>query len=220
MKQNKLAGEDGGSITPFFTTYIPNKGGKFKINLHGPIIAADQFVWAVQALEAAGEDDMVEISLQSPGGSLDVADYFIHAMRKTEGHIHIVATGNCSSAATLILLQADSFELSENFNSLIHNGSIGSMGNFNEYRAQVSFYPQWMEKALRNGYEGFLTEKEMNDLMDGKDIILNATQWVEHYNQRNEYFKKKQAKLDKAAKKNSRKLTHQPDKLPFCDPIF
>lgn len=196
-------GDEDGSVQPFFTTFIPRKGGTFKINLHGPIISADQFVWAVQALEAADEDDVVEISLQSPGGSMDVADYFIHAMRKTAAHIHISASGNCSSAATFILLQSDSFDLSEHFNSTLHCGSIGSGGNYNEYKIQTTFYPQWMEKALRSGYEGFLSEKEIQGMLEGRDIILNAEQWAERYEKRNQYF---QAKTEAAKKPRTKKL--------------
>lgn len=204
-KQKSMLGEDDGSVQPFYATFIPRKGGTFKINIHGPIYSADQFILASQALEAADEEDTIEISLQSPGGSLDVTDYFIHCMRKTAGHIHISASGNVSSAATLILLQADSFDLSEHFNSTLHSGSIGSGGNYNEYRAQVAFYPQWMEKALRSGYEGFVSEKELDDMLEGKDIILDAAGWLDRYNKRNEYFLAKEAAAKAPVKKSRKK---------------
>jgi ATP-dependent protease ClpP protease subunit len=194
--------DDEGYCQPFMTTYHPRKGGTFKINIHDALLSPDQLIWAVQALDAATEDDMVEISLQSPGGALDAADYFIHAMRKAEAHIHIIATGNVSSAASLILLNADSFELSEGFSSLIHCGSLGTgRVALNEYNARTVFDGKFMERILRSHYEGFLNSEDLDNLLKGQDLWLDEAGWMERYNRRNEYFKAKEEAANKPPKK-------------------
>lgn len=196
-KSNQSFNEDDedNSCQPFYVSYTPKKTGTFQINIGGPIHTADQFLFAIQALEAADEDNDVKITLQSPGGSLGASDALIHAMRKCDGHIHIVATGNVSSAGTFILLEADSFELSENFNATLHCGSVGSGGNYNEFKASSEFYNRFMPKALRSAYQGFLSEDELTSMLDGKDIILDADEWCIRHQARNEYFK---AKLEAA----------------------
>lgn len=178
-------------VEPFFVMYQPAKAGTYKINIHSGIHSPDQFMYAIQALDAADEMNDVEISLQCPGGSLDSTDLLIHHMRKCEGHIHIIASGNCSSAASLVLLEADSFELTQNFSSTIHCGSLGFGGNFNEFRQQTIFSNKFMERVMRESYAGFLSESELDALLDGKDIVLDAEGWYNRSLTRMEYFKTK-----------------------------
>lgn len=196
---------DDGSPEPFNVNYIPEKIGKFTIDIDDGISCVAQFQDAIRVLEMSDEDNPVQINLQSPGGSLDATDAFIHGMRKCKGHIHIVATGNCSSAASLILLQADSFELSEGFNSLIHNGSLGSIGNFNEFVAKAKFDSEVMPKTFRSYYEGFLTEQEIDGVIRGDNLWIDAQGWMDRVTYRNEYFKAKEEAERKPPRKPRKK---------------
>jgi ATP-dependent protease ClpP protease subunit len=212
MKESKTVKPKAGyedMNVPFDVSYLPEKTGRWIIEINDGIESSGQFDYAVRALELADEDNPVQVNLQCPGGSLDAADRFIHAMRKCRGHIHIVATGGCHSAATLILLEADSFELSENFNALIHCGSLGTIGNLNEYTAQTTFSAQFMPNVFRKSYEGFLTEEELEGMIKGCDIWVDAQGWVDRWNRRNDYFKAKVEEANKPAKKPRKKKVEQ-----------
>ncbi len=206
-KQQKTFQEDDeyDLAQPFDVNYIPFRNGTYVIEINDTIRKVAQFSTAIQALGMAAEDDEIELRIQSYGGSLDAADAFIHALRKCKAHIHAVATGNVSSAATFILLESESFELSEGFNATLHCGSLGSGGAYNEYKQQTDFYNKFMPSTLRRYYQGFLTEAEIDDMLNGKDIILDAEGWVERYTKRNEYIGKKVAALMKEQKKAARK---------------
>ncbi len=186
-------------------SYTPNKNGVFKINFHAPVISMEQVTMGIEALEAAEEGDQVVISLQSCGGSVDVSGGFIHAMEKCACPIHIVASGGVHSAGTHILLQADSFELSRNFNSLIHNGSSGSFGNLNEYHAKSDFDKKFLYEYYKEIYSGFLSDQEFDEMMLGKNIWLDAQGWMERSEQRNAWYKEQVEKLEKAAQKALKK---------------
>lgn len=187
---------------PFDVSYMPEKIGKFIIDIDRPIEEVSQFNDAIRILEISDEENPVQINLQTPGGSLDATDALIHAMRKCKGHIHIVATGGVHSCGTLILLEADSFELSDNFNSLIHCGSLGTgRVNLNEYVAQTEFAAKWMPNVFRKAYEGFLDANEMEVMIRGGDLWLDADGWMERWNKRNAYFKAKHEAAMKPAKK-------------------
>lgn len=185
--------------------FIPHKSGTYRIEIDSAIEDVSQFSTAIQVLDIAKEEDEVEIHLQSPGGNVDACGAFLHALKKCEASIHIVASGGCHSAATHILLAADSFELADNFNSLIHNGSAGAGGNINEYHAKSDFDKEFIRKHYGQIYEGFLSTKEFDDMMDGKNIWLNAQQWCDRAMARRDYFQNKWENMEKAAQKASRK---------------
>lgn len=114
---------------PFDVTYTPIRAGVFNIYLFDVIQSARQFIYAIEALQAAGENDLVIIHLSTDGGSLDATDTFLTAMRDCPARIVVNASGGVHSAGTVILLEADEFTLSKNFNALLHNGACGSGGN-------------------------------------------------------------------------------------------
>ena len=171
--------------------FIPHKSGTYRIEIDAAIEDVAQFSTAIQVLNMAKEEDEVEIHLQCPGGNVDASGAFLHAMMKCEAPIHVVASGGCHSAATHILLGADSFELAENFNSLVHNGSAGAYGNINEYHSKSDFDKEFIRKQYESIYEGFLTPQEFSDMMRGDNIWLDATAWCERTVKRGEYFQAK-----------------------------
>lgn len=207
--------EDTNRIT---VSYTPSKFGTFKINFHAPVISMEQVTMGIEALEAAEEEDLVIISLQSCGGNVDVSGGFIHAMEKCKCPIHIIASGGVHSAGTHILLQADSFELARNFNSLIHNGSAGSWGNINEYHAKSDFDKKFLYDYYKEIYSGFLTEEEFDGMMRGDNLWLDAEQWMIRSESRNEWYKKETEKIMKAVDKAS-KTPRKPRKKPAVEAV-
>lgn len=197
---SKYTDKQAFSFNDFASEMIPvmyqqTKAGTFEADLYGTIESPAQFSQIISALSLMEEQDQFILHLQSGGGSLDATDALIHAMRKCKGSFHCIATGNCSSAATFILLEADSYELSDGFNSTLHCGSLGSGGAFNEWKQQTKFYNKFMPETLRKYYAGFLTEKEIEDMLNGIDIILNAEEWQDRYELRNEYYKSEVEKI-------------------------
>lgn len=187
-KYKLVEDDEGNTIDAFNVRYVPNPGGKFIIDIDGPIISSQQMDYAVQVLELADEQKSVQINLQTGGGSLNATDRLLHAMRNCDGDIHIVATGGVHSCGTLILLEADSFELSDGFNACIHNGSLGNGGNFNEYASKAGFDIKYMEKFIRSSYERFLSQVEIESLILGKDIWVDAQEWVDRIKARQIHF--------------------------------
>ncbi len=200
-KDVRASRQDESVLEPFDVSYIPVRAGTYIINLNRTIEDVSQFEYAIQAMNMAGEEDEIEIRLQSPGGSMDATDAFIHAMNGCKAHIHTVATGNCSSAASAILLNSISFELSDGFSSLIHCGSLGAGGAYNEFAASTNFYNKFMPSWVRRTYAGFLTDLEIENLILGRDVWLSAEDWIERHGKRNEWMAAKIAEMTKPARK-------------------
>jgi len=184
-------GYHGGEPLEFMVGYIPHRSGTYRIEIDNVLENVSQFSTAIQVLENAKEEDEVIIYLQTPGGSVSAGEGLIHAMRKCAAPIHIVATGSVHSMGTCILLEADSIELSNGFNACIHIGSDGAWGNGNEYFIKAEFDLHFKKRIFKEAYEGFLSEKEIEDMINGKDIWLDANGWLDRATARSEYFKAK-----------------------------
>lgn len=189
----------------FAVGYIPHRSGTYRIEISGEIEHVDQFSTAIQVLEQAKEDDDVVVYLQTNGGSVDAGEAFIHALRKCAAPIHMVATGGVHSMGTHLLMEADSFELSNGFHALVHCGSNGAYGTAYEYQAKSAFDADFRVRQFREAYEGMFSEREINDILAGKDYWLDGPQWCERAMKRSEYFKDKFEKQMKAQTKKPRK---------------
>lgn len=176
-------------------TYRPAECGTYSAELKEDIVSPKQFSMIVQVMEEMKEDDTFVLHISSNGGSIDAGDSLLHAINKCKGHVHMVATGGVHSMATAILLSAHSFELSDNFSALIHSGSMGYGSDFSEYKQYSEFSVKAHERFMRRTYEGFLTEEEIESVINGKPIVLDAEHWMERSEQRNKYFMLKNPEL-------------------------
>lgn len=170
--------------------FIPHKSGTYRIEIDSAIESISQFSTAIQVLDMATEDDQVEIHLACcPGGGVDAGDSFLHAMKKCVAPIHILASGYCHSMATHILLCADSFELSDGFNSLIHAGQDGAYGTVPEYHAKSAFDLEFRTRKFKEAYEHFLTPTEIDNVLKGQDLWLDGQAWCDRAMRASEMFK-------------------------------
>lgn len=207
----KRAGYPFSEYDEFPITYSPVKAGVYNIYLYGTIESSQQFIGAVEVLNAATENDIVVIHLQTNGGSLDATDTLLQAMSHTDGRVIVKASGGVHSSGTIILLHADEFTLSDNSNFLIHNGSTGTGGKYSDYKAETAYTLKHMEKVLRHTYTGFLSDAEMEDLLRGVDLWLGPEEFCERYNKRNQYFLAKEAAAKAPAKKPRKKKEAPPE---------
>jgi len=185
----------------YSVSYYPNKGGTYVIEINDEIAHVSQFQTAIQVLNMAKEEDEIEIRLSCcPGGSVDAGDVMLHAMRKSEAHIKIIAGGGTHSMATQLLLEADEFELSNGFNACIHAGYNGSSGTVAEYNTKSKFDFEFRTEQFRECYEGFLSAQEIEEVLAGRDIWLTASQWCDRSLIRMQYFQEKIEQMMKPAK--------------------
>lgn len=188
----------GEFASPFEVTYTPLRSGIFNIWLFGGIYSAVQFIYAIEALQAATENDVVYIHLSTDGGSLDATDTFLMAMQECEAKIIIKASGGVHSAGTVILMHADEFVLSENFNALVHNGSVGPGGKYSDWVSATKHTKEYMETVMRNTYAGFLSDSEIDNLLAGVDYWFGAEEFSTRFAQRNEYMESKAEEIQEA----------------------
>jgi len=175
----------------------------FNFYLCGEIKEAEEYIEWFQILRSVGETDIVYIRINSEGGDLFSTLQLVRAIQESSATIICSVEGICMSAATLVFLSADRYELSDHTMFMFHNYSSGTIGKGGEMYDQITHFRVWSEKLFNSFYKDFLTDAEIKSMLDNKDIWLNA----EEVAKRLEHRVKTQEKLEQeeSAKKKPRK---------------
>lgn len=139
----------------------------------------------IQFLSMLDVDDTVKFHINSPGGIIDSGFMIIDAIDKCKAHTIAVLTGSVASAATVITLACDEIEVADYTSFMIHAASGGYGGKMHETKAYVEFSNRELTNALTSIYKGFLTDEEILQVLDGKDIWLNKAEVLERWENKN-----------------------------------
>lgn len=146
----------------------------YEYYLTGEILRADHYIGWFDEIRNASEVDSVKIYINSVGGRVSTALQFLRVMEESAAHITCSIEGDCMSAATMIFLAADSFEISRHSSIMIHTYSGGVYGKGQEIHQQAQFEVVWSKKLLKDTYKDFLTPKEIKQVSEGRDIWLTS----------------------------------------------
>lgn len=142
--------------------------------LSGEITSSDNYTEWFDIIRHAGETDVVKIYINSPGGDLFTAIQFMRVLSETDATVVASVEGACMSAATMIFLCAEQFEVTPHSMFMFHNYSGGTFGKGGEMIDQLQHERKWSESLLREIYEDFLTEAEITSILDNRDIWLDG----------------------------------------------
>lgn len=181
MKQNKLDlselfGKTVKQDERFFSKQLVNV---HEFYLCGEIETPEEYIQWFDTIRHSGETDVIKIYINSPGGNVFTAIQFMRVLKESSAKIVMSVEGECASAATMIFLCGDSFEVSEHSMFMFHNYSSGVFGKGGEMFDQLKHERKWSERLLREIYEDFLTEQEIVSILDNKDIWMSGDEIIE-----------------------------------------
>lgn len=151
----------------------------------------------------ASPTDVIKFYINSEGGSLWTAIQFMRVIRECKAPVVASVEGACMSAATIIFLMSDTFEISPHSMFMFHNYSGGTIGKGGEMIDQINHERLWSEKLLFEIYENFLTEPEIRSILENKDIWMTAEEVVTRLNKKAKAMQKKQGKAKKGSGKSA-----------------
>lgn len=123
-------------------------------------------------LNTAEKDEKFVFTINTPGGMIDSAIMLIQAIKNTKAHITARLSGTVASAGTIISMYVDTIEVSDHIAFMIHNYSAGNSGKGHEMKARQKFMDSQLETLFKDSYTGFLTDDEMTDVIDGRDMWI------------------------------------------------
>lgn len=175
------------------------------IYLSGPILEPQHYIRWFHILRHCSENDVVMIHINSPGGDASTAIQFMRAMAECQGTVIASVEGNCMSAATMVFLAADAFQVSEHSMFMFHNYSGFSYGKGGEMFDSITHERKWSKSLLEGCYKDFLTPEEINSMLDGKDIWMDADEALERLIKCAELREKQEEEKEEPAAKPARK---------------
>lgn len=195
MKPLKRFGSDVGAmretaINPFVVSAEQEVVFKYKPRLFGNFETSEDFLYTLECLELAQEHDIVELHLNSCGGSAAALSTLLYAIDKCVGTVRCIYTGNAMSAATFPLFHCDEFELAPDVDFLFHEMIIDTYPTTSSDAAKQMEHTRIAnERLIRDNYTGFFSEEEILELLAGDQKRMFAEEVLER-------FKKMQANTE------------------------
>jgi len=154
--------------------------------LSGPVEEPKEYIEWFDTIRNAGETDIVKIHINSPGGDLFTAIQFMRVIAESSATIVVSVEGACMSAATMIFLAGENFEVSEHSMFMFHNYSGMAIGKGGEMYDNIIHERKWSENILRSVYEDFLNPEEIKAILDNKDIWMDGQEVIKRIQSKSE----------------------------------
>jgi ATP-dependent protease ClpP protease subunit len=146
-------------------------------------------------LENATENYTVCLHVNTPGGVLDSAFMIVNAIAESKAHVVAKLSGTVASAGTIICLVCDEVIASEHLSFMIHNYSGSMSGKGHEVKARQRFTDVHLNAAFASFYSGFLTNEEIDNVIDGTDLWMGAEEVNERWKNRVSYLRSNNVNL-------------------------
>jgi ATP-dependent protease ClpP protease subunit len=137
-------------------------------------------------LKFAKEDETFILHINTPGGVIDAALAILDAIANTKARVIGALTGTVASAGTIIALSCHELEVAKYSSFMIHNYSGGTSGKGHEMKAYQNFVDAELNKTFKEIYKGFLTDDEMDSVIDGKDMWMGRDEVLTRWNTKHE----------------------------------
>lgn len=163
------------------------KENTLKIFLTSGIAEPHLYNEACYFLRNADEECTAYVYLNTPGGMIDSAFMITDAIKNSKAKVIACLSGTVASAGTLITMACDEIQVTPHVSFMIHNYSAGMVGKGHEMKARQKFVDEHLNNAFKDYYNGFLSEEEMDKVIEGTDMWMGTDEVLERW----------QARLDK-----------------------
>ena len=126
----------------------------------------------ISTLNRATEKDTVRFTISSNGGFGSTAMVLAHAMDTCPARKIGILSGNVKSAATIIALHCDDWQIGAGCDWMAHTASFALGGSANSVQKYHDHEQKMIKRLLEREYTGFYTEDEIEDIAKGNDSLL------------------------------------------------
>lgn len=152
----------------------------FNIYITDVITGPEDYTNVFDTFLLAHEDETIRVLLATPGGRLDTVNKIRGLSSMTKART-IAIVGDVASAGTILALSFDEMIVLPNIEFMVHNYSGGVFGKGHELYTHAKFLQNEMPKIFTDFYKDFLTPEEIEEVLSGQDLYLNAEQVAERW---------------------------------------
>ncbi len=157
-------------------------------------------------LQNATEDDLVVIHINCWGGNLFTAVQIVTQIKTCAAQVVCQIESSCCSAATIIALACDGLICYPHGYMMIHTSSGCAFGKQSDIKKEEEFYNPWLANFFHEIYKDFLSRKEIQNVLDGHDMWLNADEVMSRFQHKVDVINKANAKAKKQEKEHMKKI--------------
>lgn len=166
-----------GDVFPHSPTIygVPYGGIKYIVNITDDFDDAKSFDEVVALLANATEDDEITWNIVSRGGYITSLEMLLGWKQMCVAkQIHVLTSEAASCATAFFLSPADQYLVFDTASFMIHESSYGSGGTASNVRRHTQHVDKKNDKFVRDTYKGFLSEDEIEDVLKGVEVYLDA----------------------------------------------
>lgn len=140
-----------------------------------------EFAEIIAVLSIAMPNDTIIFKINSPGGYLHTMLTLIDAINTTKARTIAECSGIVASAATMIALACTGLYVANHTTFMLHNFTGGTYGKGHEIIADVEHMVPNNRKIFETLYKKFVTKKEINKIISGKDYYFTTEEVRERW---------------------------------------
>ncbi len=125
-----------------------------------------------EKLDGVSENDIVILSVSTPGGRCDVGFTIIDRLQKLSCPIRVEVPYPTYSMGAIMALCGDALEIKPGAFLMFHDYSTGSRGKGNEIFKHVEAYKDTFEYKFNEICQPFLSKKECKSILSGSDLYI------------------------------------------------
>ena len=151
----------------------------YEYYLVGNVGDPEDYMELCHALRSSRPEDVFVLRINSGGGQVRSGNQIINALEECEAQTIGFIEHDCGSMATFLFLKCKSWGVSKYAEWFSHTVSGGNYGKENETFEASQFLRKQTHKRIREDYKHFFNEDEIESLLKGTDIYLNADEVME-----------------------------------------
>ena len=159
---------------------------QYTVPLDEDFVEPQYYRSVVSMLDNAEEGDTVVFNISSRGGALSGLQVLLEAVKSTQAHTVSVLVGQCASAASIFAMYTDTVIVTDSADMLVHYVSFQTGGKGADIVSHVAHVSKTSEKLIRNTYKDFLSESEIDAVIEGKEMYFDADEIRERLANREE----------------------------------
>ena len=177
----------------------PNHGVHYSVNVSQVFGSPHSFDEVIHLLTVATPEDIISFNINSNGGDFYSLVALRNAIRQTEAQVYMNLLGMAASAGSALFLEnADGYKIHEDSCMMIHSMQCGTgYTDANTIATRAEHNKKINERFVRNTYKDFLTEDEIESVLNSKEIYLEDFEIRQRLEKREEIKAKQQAQAEK-----------------------
>lgn len=150
----------------------------YHYNIHGPVGDVEEYSDLLDLLRYVGENDVVYLHLNTPGGYIDTTVDLVHRIKSCQATVVGCADGMVASAGSILFFACNGWEVGEFAQFMLHDGSDGHVGKTNENVVSAKASASRLSSLYRQIYGPFFKGSEIKKVLSGQDLYLTCDEVV------------------------------------------